>query len=211
MTKREITKLPGGGELREYRNEDGELHCPDGPARIWRYPNGKVESKSWWLNGKLHRTNGHAAVQYDENGQVKDEGWLIEGKEYTLEGYLAAGGTLPEKTTTQGDQMESRMSKEEYLFFVEQTFYDMQELIKKKNTDYTAGGGPFANFEESLSYGVDPLVGLSVRVGDKIQRLKSFCQSGKLEVENEGVEDIFKDLIGYSCIALGMLKERSRG
>jgi hypothetical protein len=114
------------------------------------------------------------------------------------------------KITKLGDNMETKMSREEYLAFLEQTFNDMQTLIKKKNTDYTAGGGPFANFEESLGYGVDPLVGLSVRIGDKIQRLKSFCKSGKLEVENEGAEDIFKDLIGYSCIALGMLKEKNR-
>ncbi len=180
MTKLEITKLENGVQIHEYRNEDGKLHRTDGPARIWYY----------------------------ENGQARHEEWWIEGKGYTLEGYLAAGGTLPEKTTTQGDQMENRMSKEDYMVFIEQTFCDMQELIKKKNTDYTAGGGPFANFEESLGYGVDPIVGLSVRIGDKIQRLKSFCKSGKLEVENEGVEDIFKDLIGYSCIALGMLKEK---
>ncbi len=208
MIKTTIRKLSYGLSRHEYRNENGKLHRENGPAEIWYYENGQVKYEWWWLNGVLHNTTGAAYIKYDENGQVTKLEWWIDGYECTKDEYLALGGTLPEETTTQGDQMANKMSKEEYLAFIEQTFQEMQSLIKKKNTDYTAGGGPFANFEESLGYGVDPLVGLSVRISDKIQRLKSFCKSGKLEVENEGVEDIFKDLIGYSCIALGMLKEK---
>lgn len=102
----------------------------------------------------------------------------------------------------------TEMTKEEYFVFIDELCVEMKELVRRKNTDYTAGGGPFANFKESAGYGVDPLIGLSVRIGDKIQRLKSFCKLGNLEVKSEGAEDIFKDLIGYSWIALGMLKER---
>jgi hypothetical protein len=45
---------------------------------------------------------------------------------------------------------------------------------------------------------------------DKFQRAKAFCATGSLEVNTEGdkAKDIFRDLIGYSLIALGML-ERS--
>ena len=42
---------------------------------------------------------------------------------------------------------------------------------------------------------------------DKMQRIEAYLKSGKLEVPGEGVDDAFRDLIGYSCLALGMLKE----
>ena len=47
-----------------------------------------------------------------------------------------------------------------------------------------------------------------LRMGDKMQRVKSYCKQGKLQVPGEGVEDCFYDFIGYSLIALAMLKER---
>lgn len=105
--------------------------------------------------------------------------------------------------------LKNQLTKAEYMAFIEKTFSEMTTLIKAKNSDYTAGSNdPFANFRQSVDYGVDPLSGVMVRVGDKLQRIKSFTKNGKLEVVNEGVEDAFRDLIGYSLIALGMLSER---
>lgn len=100
------------------------------------------------------------------------------------------------------------MTTSEYLEFVAKTMSEMQDLIRRKNADYTNGAGPFANFKQAEDYGVDPFHGLMVRVGDKMQRIKSFCKQGKLEVKDEGIEDALKDLIGYSLIGLGMLHER---
>jgi hypothetical protein len=100
------------------------------------------------------------------------------------------------------------MTSTSYIEFVEETLLGMVALIKKKNSDYTGGLGPFANFEESLDFGVDPLTGLCLRMQDKWQRVKSFINQGKLE--NEGIEDAFKDIIGYSCLALGMLEDKKR-
>jgi len=106
--------------------------------------------------------------------------------------------------------MKYEMSKEDYFMFIDMLHEEMKALVIAKNTDYTAGGGPFANFKASEGFGVDPLVGLSVRLGDKIQRLKSFCKTGDLAVKDEGAEDIFRDLIGYSWIALALLEERKK-
>jgi len=103
-----------------------------------------------------------------------------------------------------------KLSAQEYFAFVAETFNGMQTLIHQKNQDYTNGAGPFSNFEQASEFGVDPLVGLAVRLGDKFKRLQSYCKSGSLAVENEGIDDIFRDFIGYSCIALGMLEERRR-
>ena len=102
--------------------------------------------------------------------------------------------------------------KEWWFNFQSETFSDIVTLTRKKNDDYTGGAdtpNPFANFDESNEFGVDPLIGLSVRMGDKMQRLKSFCNAGlSLETKGDTVADIFKDLIGYSAIALGMLERR---
>jgi hypothetical protein len=102
--------------------------------------------------------------------------------------------------------------KEWWFSFQADTFNDIATLTRKKNNDYTGGAdttNPFANFDEANQFGVDPLVGLSVRMGDKMQRLKAFCNAGlSLDTKGDTVADIFKDLIGYSAIALGMLERR---
>ena len=54
----------------EHRNENGELHCTDGPAVEW--PDGTQE---WWVNGQLHRVGGPAIVQ--ANGT---RAWFVDGK-----------------------------------------------------------------------------------------------------------------------------------
>lgn len=91
---------------------------------------------------------------------------------------------------------------------------DTVELVlnqtAEKNADYTGGKAepnPFQNFDLSSDFGVDPLVGVCVRMQDKFQRAKAFCKQGNLSLNEKGdtVEDIFRDLIGYSLIAIGML------
>ncbi len=84
-------------------------------------------------------------------------------------------------------------------------------LTAKKNADYTGGNScvnPFANFDQSVEFGVAPLTGICIRMQDKFQRAKALCADGTLAVESIGDQekDIFRDLIGYSLIALGMLE-----
>jgi hypothetical protein len=100
------------------------------------------------------------------------------------------------------------MNKKEYRELVDDLFNRMKLLIESKNSDYSPGDDPFANFRISEEIGVDPLKGLFLRIQDKTQRFKAWASKGKLEVEGEGLEDVFEDLIGYSCLALGMLKEK---
>jgi hypothetical protein len=100
------------------------------------------------------------------------------------------------------------MTKKQYREFVDDLFYRMKLLIEAKNSDYSPGDDPFANFRISEDIGVDPLKGLFLRIQDKMQRFKAWASAGKLEVDGEGLEDVFEDLIGYSCLALGMLKEK---
>lgn len=87
-------------------------------------------------------------------------------------------------------------------------------LTAQKNSDYTGGekcDNPFANFDASVAFGVDPLTGICVRMQDKFQRARALCRDGKItfDVEGDTAKDIFRDLIGYSLIAIGMIERDS--
>lgn len=56
-----------------------------------------------------------------------------------------------------------------------------------------------------------PLIGLFIRMGDKMQRLKAFSKHGKLQVKSEGVDDALRDLIGYCTLGLAMIEDRKNG
>jgi hypothetical protein len=79
-----------------YRNAEGELHNPYGPALIWAdgdvayYIKGRLHNengpaivgagsyKSYWINGQEHNPNGPAVVY--ANG---DKSYFINGKKLT--------------------------------------------------------------------------------------------------------------------------------
>ena len=69
------------------------------------------------------------------------------------------------------------------------------ELFKKKNQDY---GDAFAN------YGV---VGVLVRMGDKIARLQSITTKCVSLVDSESLRDTLIDLHNYSAMAIMLLDE----
>lgn len=112
--------------------------------------------------------------------------------------------------TTHTRQSRGKTTKAEYYAFVENTFADMLTLIKRKNADYTAGADDaFANFRRSEPK-IAALDGAWNRWGDKVQRVDAFFFNGKLEVANEGLEDALLDIIGYSVVMLGLLKETDK-
>ena len=100
------------------------------------------------------------------------------------------------------------MNKQQYQQFVRDIMDHMQVLITQKNSDYSDGDDPFANFRISQNVGVDPLTGLWIRMEDKFQRIRAFLNRGDLKVENERIKDAFLDTIGYSLLALGMIQEK---
>jgi hypothetical protein len=92
---------------------------------------------------------------------------------------------------------------------------DILAMTANKNSDYTGGktcNNPFANFDASTEFGVHPLTGICIRMQDKFQRAKAFCSDGSLQVTTKGDQskDIFRDLIGYSLIAIGMLEREEK-
>ena len=77
-----------------------------------------------------------------------------------------------------------------------------------KNNDYSGGESAhdaLANFKASESLGLHPITGLLLRMQDKLQRLKSFANDGKLAVPNESAEDACLDLVNYAILAKALI------
>lgn len=86
-----------------------------------------------------------------------------------------------------------------------------RELMEKKNRDYAGRGGsePFANFTRVESMGIcSTESGMLVRLTDKMSRLSSFAESGKLAVENESFEDTIVDVINYMVLFYAYIKDK---
>jgi len=62
-----------------YRNENGQLHRIDGPAKI--YHDG---SEEWWQNGVLHRDGEPATIWINTNGITKR--WFFNGLLHRVDG-----------------------------------------------------------------------------------------------------------------------------
>jgi uncharacterized membrane-anchored protein YjiN (DUF445 family) len=73
---------------------------------------------------------------------------------------------------------------------------EVLELFKKKNTDY---GDSFAD------YGV---VGVLVRMGDKLKRFVSVSNNGVSLVNDEALHDTLIDLHNYAAMALMLMSEK---
>lgn len=73
---------------------------------------------------------------------------------------------------------------------------DALELFTKKNADY---GDAFAK------YGV---IGVLMRIQDKLQRAVSITKNGVNLVNDEGIQDTLLDLHNYAAMALMLLNEK---
>ena len=83
-------------------------------------------------------------------------------------------------------------------------------IMERKNKDYTGGEkakDPFANFRAAETIGIHPIKGILLRMQDKIQRLNTFANDGKLSVENESSTDACHDLINYAILILGLIED----
>jgi hypothetical protein len=72
---------------------------------------------------------------------------------------------------------------------------DALELFTKKNADY---GDAFAKFG---------VIGVLMRIEDKIQRALSITKNGVNLVNDEGIRDTLLDLHNYAAMALMLLDE----
>ena len=79
-------------------------------------------------------------------------------------------------------------------------------LHDRKNSDYAADDDPLSNFRRSRAFGIDPVVGILVRLSDKWSRIEQLT-SGKV-AQNESLRDSLIDNAVYSLLAVLLLDER---
>lgn len=102
------------------------------------------------------------------------------------------------------------MTRDELFKLHETTCAEALITMRKKNADYASSNDPFQNFNGSEQFGIHRVMGLVLRIGDKLQRINSFIQKSKLEVTNEGWADAIQDIINYAILAKGMLIDEQR-
>lgn len=76
----------------------------------------------------------------------------------------------------------------------------MLETFKKKNADY--GDSTTQTFKE---FG---LTSYAIRLNDKLNRVKSFCKNGELEVKDERIIDTLMDMGAYCLLAVIDIKNQ---
>ena len=84
---------------------------------------------------------------------------------------------------------------------------ELKSIHERKSFDYGTGEDFLANVRASSGWGVSPWVGTMIRATDKIIRLQSLVQKGRLE--NESARDSLIDLASYAIIAAILLDEET--
>jgi len=92
---------------------------------------------------------------------------------------------------------------------IHKLFDESSVLFDRKNQDYAKETDPFHNVRSANSWGVDPWVGVMIRLEDKVHRLHTFAKKKKLN--NESAQDSLRDISVYALIALALYEEQSRG
>ena len=103
------------------------------------------------------------------------------------------------------------MKREDLLQYHGAVCEQARELMNLKNRDYAGNHGnePFANFTRCEAMGIcDTEAGFMVRITDKMSRLSSFLQSGKMHVEDESFNDTIVDVINYMVLLSAYVKEK---
>jgi len=104
------------------------------------------------------------------------------------------------------------MNTEQLLAIHEETSKLAQDIMRRKNSDYTGGSeatDALENFKASRSLGLHPVTGLLLRVQDKLMRIRSFVADGSLRVHNESVEDACDDIVNYAILCKALLREEA--
>jgi hypothetical protein len=87
---------------------------------------------------------------------------------------------------------------------------EVRQLHLSKSQDYGSESDPLANIRQGAEFvGIEPWRGCMVRVADKVQRLRTYCKTGRLV--HEGVRDTLLDLAAYSLLAIVLFDEGRDG
>lgn len=85
---------------------------------------------------------------------------------------------------------------------------DIRAMHISKSADYGSENDPLANIRSGADFvNIEPWKAAFVRIADKVQRLRTYCRTGRLV--HEGVRDTLLDLASYSLLAIQLFDEDS--
>jgi hypothetical protein len=110
-----------------------------------------------------------------------------------------------ERLAGDGSTHEQRPGSLPFLELLE----ELRQLHLSKSQDYGSESDPLANIRSGADFvNIEPWRGCLVRVADKVQRLKTYCKTGRLV--HEGVRDTLLDLSAYSLLAIVLFDEGAK-
>lgn len=86
------------------------------------------------------------------------------------------------------------------------------DLHVRKVVGYGKADDAWANFRRVADMGLDPVVGIVVRMNDKMSRINNLVASGgDADLIGEGLDSELEDMAGYGHIGRCMIAEARRG
>jgi hypothetical protein len=146
----------------------------------------QVETDSFQpVTETLPEVSSHATFAYDAETMKAARDWVAARDEFAeFESSNWRPGSLP------------------FLELLE----EVRQLHLSKSQDYGSESDPLANIRQGAEFvGIEAWRGCMVRVADKVQRLRTFCKTGRLV--HEGVRDTLLDLAAYSLLAIVLFDE----
>jgi hypothetical protein len=128
-----LTVEPDG--TKQWRNKDGELHRPNGPAI--EYPDG---SKWWYRNGQLHREDGPAVDLalgirwWCRDGKLdREDGPAFERPDGIKQWYLKGKLLTEQEITDLQDRPAALIRQQQEEERQTRSATDIQELLRRKS------------------------------------------------------------------------------
>jgi hypothetical protein len=142
---------------------------------------------------------------YDESQPATEPAAPVAGAEETQHDrwdHVLKNLLQQQRLKGDGIQHEQRPGSLPFLDLLE----ELRTLHLSKSQDYGSESDPLANIRQGAEFvGIEPWRGCMVRVADKVQRLKTYCRTGRLV--HEGVRDTLLDLAAYSLLAIVLFDE----
>lgn len=109
---------------------------------------------------------------------------------------------MPEVAEAEESQHVDRQGSTPFLALLD----EIRALHISKSQDYGSEEDPLANIRQGAEFvGIEAWRGCMVRVADKVQRMRTYCRTGRLV--HEGVRDTLLDLAAYSLLAVVLFDE----
>ena len=125
-----------------------------------------------------------------------------------LVGYKPEPASCCEGQRFRGDSLLADRKHPSSIAFLE-LLQEMRRLHESKSADYGSEDDPLANIRQGADFvNIEAWRGCMVRIADKVQRLRTYCRTGRLV--HEGVRDTLLDLSAYSLLAIVLFDEGQR-